>query len=78
MVRFRQCLPMFQPRPVLELPAVIAAAVLPEKPAFLSRERDPDFLTHPYRDCTPAPGGTGSSYLRPPMRCCQTYLVSPL
>jgi len=33
MVRFHQCLTMFKPRPVLELP---------DKPAFLSRERDPD------------------------------------
>jgi hypothetical protein len=38
-MRFHQCLKMLNYRPFLELPADIISAVLPDKPAFLSRER---------------------------------------
>jgi hypothetical protein len=40
-MRFSQFLTMLKYRPFLELPANIVAAVLPDKPAFLSRERGP-------------------------------------
>jgi hypothetical protein len=39
LMRFHQCLTMLNYRPFLELPADIVSAVLPDKPAFLSRER---------------------------------------
>jgi hypothetical protein len=38
-MRLYQYLTMLKDRPFLELPAYIVAAVLPDKPAFLSRER---------------------------------------
>jgi hypothetical protein len=41
LMRFHQCLTILKHRPFLELPANIVSAVLPDKPAFLSRERGP-------------------------------------